>query len=116
MQYIIPSIKYLPKKFGFELECNGRGVHFIEAESSYTLDDVGDFSPSPEYNHLVPSVDYTLSTHELPLLLVQLTRFKCGGFSISLTISHAVADGPSSLHFISVFEQPYPTIENIINP
>ncbi|KAK7291875.1 hypothetical protein RIF29_07375 [Crotalaria pallida] len=85
----------------FELDCNGRGVHFIEAESSYTLDDLGDFSPSPEYNYLVPTVDYTLPIHELPLVLVQLTRFKCGGFSISLTISHAVADGPSALHFIS---------------
>ncbi|OIW18691.1 hypothetical protein TanjilG_13443 [Lupinus angustifolius] len=85
----------------FELECNGTGVHFIEAESSSNLDDLGDFSPSPEYNYLVPSVNYTLPIHELPLLLVQLTMFKCGGFSISLTVSHAVADGPSALHFIS---------------
>ncbi|KAK7329762.1 hypothetical protein VNO77_23941 [Canavalia gladiata] len=84
-----------------ELDCNAKGVHFIEAESSSTFNDLGDFSPSSEYHHLVPTLDYTLPIHELPLVLVQLTRFKCGGICISFTISHAVADGPSALHFIS---------------
>ncbi|KAK7388120.1 hypothetical protein VNO78_22926 [Psophocarpus tetragonolobus] len=83
-----------------ELDCNARGVHFIEAESSSTLEDLGDFSPTSEYNYLVPTVNYTLPIHELPLVLLQLTQFKCGGVSISITISHAVADGPSALHFM----------------
>ncbi|XP_027333546.1 spermidine hydroxycinnamoyl transferase [Abrus precatorius] len=82
-----------------ELHCNAMGVQFIEAESSSTLNDLGDFSPSSEYHYLVPSLDYTLPIHELPLVLIQLTRFKCGGISISSIISHAVADGPSALHF-----------------
>ncbi|XP_057421753.1 spermidine hydroxycinnamoyl transferase [Lotus japonicus] len=84
-----------------ELECNAMGVKFIEAESSLTLDDLGDFSPCSEYQHLTPSVDYTLPIHEWPLFLVQLTRFACGGVCISLQFSHAVGDGPSALHFIS---------------
>ncbi|KAL6181053.1 hypothetical protein ACLB2K_047711 [Fragaria x ananassa] len=84
-----------------ELDCNAMGVQFVEAESDSKLEDFGDFSPSPEYNYLVPTVDYSLPIYELPLLLVQLTRFKCGGVSLSLTISHAVVDGPSALHFIS---------------
>ncbi|KAH0993427.1 hypothetical protein GBA52_004910 [Prunus armeniaca] len=84
-----------------ELHCNDMGVPFIEAESDSKLDDFGDFSPSPEYDYLIPTVDYTLPIHELPILLVQLTRFKCGGLSLSLTISHAVVDGQSALHFIS---------------
>ncbi|PQQ01071.1 spermidine hydroxycinnamoyl transferase-like [Prunus yedoensis var. nudiflora] len=83
-----------------ELDCNGMGVQFIEAESNSKLDDLGDFSP-PEYDYLIPTVDYTLAIHELPILLVQLTRFKCGGVSLGLTISHAVVDGQSTFHFIS---------------
>ncbi|TKY54546.1 Spermidine hydroxycinnamoyl transferase [Spatholobus suberectus] len=83
-----------------ELNCNAMGVQFVEAESSSSLEDLGDFSPSSEYHYLVPTVDYTLPIHELPLVLVQLTRFKCGGISISVTTSHAVADGPSALHFL----------------
>ena len=86
----------------FELECNAMGVRFIEAESSSTLDDLGDLSPSSEYQyHLSPSIDYTLPIQELPLVIAQLTRFKCGGISLSLAISHAVADGPSALHFVN---------------
>lgn len=77
------------------------GVRFIETESDSKLEDLGDFSPSPEYNYLVPKVDYSLPIHQLPLMLVQLTRFKCGGVSLSLTISHAVVEVPSALHFIS---------------
>ncbi|KAK8471076.1 hypothetical protein PHAVU_003G140550 [Phaseolus vulgaris] len=82
-----------------ELDCNAMGVQFVEAQSSSSLEDLGDFSPSSEHHYLFPKVDYTLPIHELPLVLAQLTKFKCGGISISMTISHAVADGPSALHF-----------------
>ena len=86
-----------------EIECNSMGVQLIEAESKTTLEDFGDFTSSPylEYlEHLVPSVDYSSPIHELPLMLVQLTKFSCGGISISTSISHAVADGQSALHFV----------------
>ncbi|KAJ0090913.1 hypothetical protein Patl1_14216 [Pistacia atlantica] len=84
-----------------ELDCNAEGVRFIEAESQAKLESLGDFSPSPEYEYLVPSVDYSIPIQEIPPLLVQVTRFQCGGISLSFTISHAVVDGPSALHFIS---------------
>lgn len=84
-----------------QLHCNSKGVQFIEAESESKLDDLGDFSLTPEVEHLIPAVDYSTPITELPLLLVQLTRFSCGGISLSLMISHAVVDGQSALHFIS---------------
>ncbi|RVW45845.1 Spermidine hydroxycinnamoyl transferase [Vitis vinifera] len=83
-----------------ELECNAMGVQLIEAESQATLDDFGDFAPSPELESLVPCVNYNSPIHELPLMLVQLTKFSCGGISLGTSISHAVADGQSALHFI----------------
>ncbi|KAK0570779.1 hypothetical protein LWI29_006411 [Acer saccharum] len=84
-----------------ELVCNAAGVQFIEAESESKLASFGDFSPSPEYDFLIPSVDYTIPIQELPLLIVQVTKFQCGGISLGFTISHAVVDGQSALHFIS---------------
>lgn len=84
-----------------ELDCNAKGVRLIEAESQTKLESLGDFTPSPEYELLVPSVDYTIPIEEIPLLLVQVTRFQCGGISLSFTISHAIVDGQSALHFIS---------------
>ncbi|PON70384.1 Transferase [Parasponia andersonii] len=83
-----------------ELNCNAKGVQFTEAESDSEIDEFGDFTSSSEYyHHLTPSMDYTLPIHELPLLAVQLTTFACGGISLGLTISHAVVDGLSALHF-----------------
>ncbi|KAJ7955517.1 Spermidine hydroxycinnamoyl transferase [Quillaja saponaria] len=84
-----------------ELECNAMGAEFIEAQSKLKLEELGDFSPSPLFHYLIPNVDYSLPIHEIPLFLVQLTKFECGGISVSLTISHAVVDGTSALHFIS---------------
>ncbi|KAJ6759163.1 SPERMIDINE HYDROXYCINNAMOYL TRANSFERASE [Salix koriyanagi] len=84
-----------------ELECNAMGATLIEAESESKLEDFGDFLPSPEYQNLFPNVDYAVPLHELPLLLVQLTIFQCGGISLGLTISHAVVDGKSALQFMS---------------
>ncbi|KAK2412537.1 spermidine hydroxycinnamoyl transferase [Trifolium repens] len=84
----------------FDIECNALGVQFIEAQSSLKLSELGDFSPTSEYYpYLIPHVDYTLPIQDIPLVMVQLTHFKCGGISISLLVSHAVADGQSSLHF-----------------
>ncbi|KAK9268877.1 hypothetical protein L1049_000642 [Liquidambar formosana] len=85
-----------------ELECNAMGAQLIEAELEAKLEDLSDFfSPPPRFEYLLPSVDYSTTIQELPLLLVQLTRFRCGCFSLGQRISHAVTDGQGALHFIS---------------
>ena len=84
-----------------QIDCNAEGVQFFEAESESRFEDFGDFSPSARYEFLFPGVDYSVPIHEMPLLLVQLIKFKCGGISLGLLISHAVADGPSALHFFT---------------
>jgi shikimate O-hydroxycinnamoyltransferase len=84
-----------------ELDCNAEGILFFEAEYEAELDNIDHFSKSPEYHRLFPCVDYSAPIHELPIMLVQLTWFKCGGIALSLTISHAIVDGPSTLHFAS---------------
>lgn len=84
-----------------EIDCNATGVRFIEAESSSTLQHLTDYSSCSEHHYLVPAVDYySLPIHELPLVVVQLTKLKCGGICIGITLSHAVVDGPSALHFV----------------
>ncbi|KAI5659302.1 hypothetical protein M9H77_28095 [Catharanthus roseus] len=85
-----------------EVNCNSAGAELIEVESDANLADLGDFSPSPKFRFLFPDIDYKNTPfEEHPLLYVQLTKFKCGGISLSLTISHAVVDGQSALHFTS---------------
>ncbi|KAM4097713.1 hypothetical protein ACJW30_07G022600 [Castanea mollissima] len=84
-----------------QIDCNAKGVQFFEAESESRLEDFGDFSTTAKYEFLFPGVNFSVPIHEMPLLLVQLTNFKCGGISLGLLISHAVPDGPSALHIFT---------------
>lgn len=85
-----------------ELLCNAKGVELIEANSSGELSDFGDFASQTNlFENLLPYVDYDKPMDELPLMLGQLTQFKCGGICLGVNISHVVADGQSALHFMS---------------
>ncbi|PIN03521.1 hypothetical protein CDL12_23953 [Handroanthus impetiginosus] len=83
-----------------ELDCNEKGVQLVEAQCEANLDDLGEFTPSPEYDSLIPQINYFLPLYEIPLLFVQLTQFKCGGVTLGIAVSHAIADGKSAFHFI----------------
>ncbi|KAG1364386.1 Hydroxycinnamoyltransferase 1 [Cocos nucifera] len=84
-----------------EIDCNGEGVLFVEAEAEGTVDDFGDFAPTMELKRLIPKVDYTDDISSFPLLVLQVTYFKCGGVSLGVGLQHHVADGTSGLHFIN---------------
>ncbi|XP_058185994.1 spermidine hydroxycinnamoyl transferase-like [Rhododendron vialii] len=84
-----------------ELNCNSMGALFLEAESEAKIDDFGDFTPTSETRALIPYVDYNKPIDELPLLLVQVTKFSCGGISLGLGMSHVLVDGRCIAHFVS---------------
>ncbi|KAJ0677103.1 putative transferase [Helianthus annuus] len=54
------------------INCNGEGVLFVEAESDSCLDDFGEFTPSPEFQMLTPSVDYSGDISSYPLFFAQV--------------------------------------------
>ncbi|KAI3686311.1 hypothetical protein L1987_79985 [Smallanthus sonchifolius] len=85
-----------------EIDCRGQGVLFFEAESDGA---VGDFAPRSEYLKLVPVVDYSMGFESYPLLIVQVTYFKCGGVSLAVALHHYVVDGPSAMHFLNTWSE-----------
>ncbi|KAK4483377.1 hypothetical protein RD792_010563 [Penstemon davidsonii] len=87
-----------------EINCNGEGVLFVEAESDGVLDDLGDFTPKPELKiSLIPIVDYSQGISTYPLVLLQVTQFKCGGVCLGVKNEHHLSDGLSALHFINTW-------------
>ncbi|XP_068648286.1 shikimate O-hydroxycinnamoyltransferase-like [Aristolochia californica] len=84
-----------------EINCNAEGVLFVVAETGSVIDDFGDFAPTMELKQLIPSVDYSQDMSTYPLLVLQITHFKCGGVSLGVGMQHHVADGFSGLHFIN---------------
>ncbi|XP_051115190.1 shikimate O-hydroxycinnamoyltransferase-like [Andrographis paniculata] len=82
-----------------QIDCNGDGALFVEADSDADLEDLGDFSPRYDVT-LIPAVDHSKQISEKPLFLVQVTRFRCGGACIGFAEDHHVADATAYLKFI----------------
>ncbi|KAI4345015.1 hypothetical protein L6164_012185 [Bauhinia variegata] len=80
------------------VDCNGEGVIFIEADADVTLDQFGDSlqPPFPCLEELLYDVPGSGGIIDCPLLLIQVTRLKCGGFIIAYRLNHVMSDGPSA--------------------
>ncbi|KAK9282190.1 hypothetical protein L1049_005102 [Liquidambar formosana] len=52
---------------------------------------------------LFQAVDYSGGIGSYPLLVLQVTYFKCGGVSLGVGMQHHVADGASGLHFVNTW-------------
>lgn len=96
-------LKFNDETRRFEIDCNAKGALFIEAEATQALAEFGDYSNTDsELRKLVfPTCDYSEGVSSFPLLLVQLTRFDCGGVCLGFAQHHHVGDGPSHMHFIN---------------
>ncbi|KAI3524299.1 hypothetical protein L1887_02952 [Cichorium endivia] len=86
-----------------DINCNGEGILFVEAEADCDIDDFGEITPSPELRRLAPTVDYSGDISSYPLFITQVTHFKCGGVSLGCGLHHTLSDGLSSLHFINTW-------------
>lgn len=86
-----------------EINCNAEGVLLVQASIDSSLSDFGDFCPTLALKQLVPKVIYTQDVSAYPLLVLQVTFFRCGGVSLGVGMQHHVADGMSGLHFINTW-------------
>ena len=55
-----------------EIDCNAQGALFVEAEADSSVDDFGDFRPSPQLRRLVPVADYSGDISSYPLVMAQV--------------------------------------------
>ncbi|XP_058788216.1 hydroxycinnamoyl-CoA:piscidic acid hydroxycinnamoyltransferase-like [Vicia villosa] len=85
-----------------ELNLNAKGAILLEAQTSKTIHDYGDFSPSDSTKELVPVMDYNQPIEDIPLFVVQLTRFQNNeGFAIGVAFFHPLSDGLGAIRFIN---------------
>ncbi|PKI43116.1 brassinosteroid-related acyltransferase 1 isoform X2 [Punica granatum] len=87
------------------IRCNNEGAVMVEASTRVKIKELGELSEYTEFfENLVykpPLADEDFSG--MPLVVVQVTRFGCGGFSIGIGISHSLFDGPAAYNFLSAW-------------
>ncbi|KAL7114656.1 hypothetical protein ACP275_04G135000 [Erythranthe tilingii] len=77
-----------------EIDCDGAGAGFVAASLEYSLGDLGDdlvFS-NPGFRQLSVLFDF-LPRDDQPLLILQVTSFRCGGFAIGTAMNNTLVDG-----------------------
>ncbi|KAG2701257.1 hypothetical protein I3760_06G036000 [Carya illinoinensis] len=84
------------------VECTGEGVVFIEADADVTLEQFGDAlrPPFPCLEELLFEPPGSGRILHCPLLLIQVTRLKCGGFIFGLRLNHTMSDGAGVVQFM----------------
>ncbi|CAN6361396.1 unnamed protein product [Urochloa humidicola] len=93
---------------GFSIRCTGEGVEFAAASIDCSLEEAKIFEDSTgsaktllnELAVLFPFGSYGSSGDD-PLVFLQVTEFSCGGFTLGVTWSHAVADGAGIAQFLT---------------
>ncbi|EOX98776.1 HXXXD-type acyl-transferase family protein, putative [Theobroma cacao] len=89
------------------VRCSGEGVPFVEAVSNYTIEELGDISrvDPVKLRQLVHNLDNVESILDVPLLTVQITRFKCGGTVLGIAMNHVLVDGKALADFLNSWAQ-----------
>ncbi|KAF8038628.1 hypothetical protein BT93_B1226 [Corymbia citriodora subsp. variegata] len=84
------------------VDCNEEGVMFVEADADVTLDQFGDAlqPPFPCLEELLFDVPGSSAVLDAPVLLIQVTRLKCGGFIFALRLNHTMSDAAGLVQFM----------------
>ncbi|OMO57439.1 Transferase [Corchorus capsularis] len=86
------------------VDCTGEGILFIEADADVTLDEIASDAlqpPFPCFDELLYEVPGSDGMLNCPLMLIQITRLKCGGFIFALRMNHVISDATGLAQFMS---------------
>ncbi|XP_054778093.1 benzyl alcohol O-benzoyltransferase-like [Prosopis cineraria] len=89
------------------VDCNEEGVIFIEADADVTLKQFGHplQPPIPCFEEILYNVPGSEGIINCPLLLVQVTRLKCGGFILAFRLNHAMSDALGFIQFLKALAE-----------
>ncbi|KZV28748.1 omega-hydroxypalmitate O-feruloyl transferase [Dorcoceras hygrometricum] len=85
------------------VDCTGEGAVFVEAEADCGMGELGDITRPDQatFGKLAYDIPGAKSILEVPPLVVQVTKFKCGGFVLVMCMNHCMADGIAAMEFVN---------------
>nr|ABK24452.1 unknown [Picea sitchensis] len=103
--FMAGRLKLNLEKGRLEIDCNRAGALFAAANCDLNLSDLGDVTyPNPVFRNLVlQGVHARKFGANPPLLMMQVTRFKCGGVVLGMSMNHAMFDGVGAMEFMMNF-------------
>ncbi|KAH0641617.1 hypothetical protein KY289_032591 [Solanum tuberosum] len=89
------------------VNCNSEGIMFIEADANVELDKLGDSikPPCPYLDLLLHNVPDSDGIIGCPLMLLQVTRFTCGGFAVGFRLNHTMMDAYGIKMFLNALSE-----------
>ncbi|KAI4357470.1 hypothetical protein L6164_001418 [Bauhinia variegata] len=85
-----------------EIDCNNGGVIMTTAVCDSKLEDLARLQEyKPCYEKLVPQIPEAHDISKAPLVVVQITRFNCGGYSVGFGGNHALFDGVGAFNLLA---------------
>ncbi|CAH9054385.1 unnamed protein product [Cuscuta epithymum] len=89
------------------VDCTGEGIVFIEGDADVTLSDFGDAlqPPFPCVEELLYDVPGSGDVLNSPLLLIQVTRLRCGGYIFALRLNHTISDAFGLVQFMTAIAE-----------
>ncbi|RVW93792.1 methanol O-anthraniloyltransferase [Vitis vinifera] len=89
------------------VDCTGEGVLFIEADADTTLENLGDaIQPMcPCFEELLYDVPGSGGILGSPVVLIQVTRLRCGGFIFALRLNHTMSGIPGLVQFLNAISE-----------
>nr|CAB3495039.1 unnamed protein product [Digitaria exilis] len=102
--YYYPVAGRLREEAGAKLvvDCTAEGVVFVEAEADVALEEFGEplLPPYPCLEELLCDPGEINAVIGRPLLFMQVTELKCGGFVAGFHMCHNIADGFDMIQFM----------------
>ncbi|TVU25315.1 hypothetical protein EJB05_27807 [Eragrostis curvula] len=99
------------------VECTAEGVTFVEADADVTLLEFGEplLPPYPCVEELLCDLGDSKDILAKPLAFFQVTRFRCGGFSVGMLLCHTMYDAVGVFKFLEAIGdmargEPQPTV------
>ncbi|XP_027368207.1 omega-hydroxypalmitate O-feruloyl transferase [Abrus precatorius] len=96
-----------------------QGALMVEARSDIALVELGDLTaPNPSWEPLIfkfPNEEQ-YKVLDMPLVIAQVTLFRCGGFSIGLRLCHCICDGLGAMQFLGAWAATARTGTLVIDP
>lgn len=85
------------------VNCNGEGILFTEAYADVELEVLGESikPPCPYLEDLLYNVPGSDGIIDCPLMMIQVTRFTCGGFTVAVRVNHTMVDAFGLVLFLN---------------